>query len=76
MVSGGLWSVVGVTYSAERRLRTGDRGGEANVGVGSRVDNADAPVSPRSSPPKLLDFLRGRSFGEEDILDLGIFSNR
>lgn len=30
------------------------------VGVGSSVDRADAPVSPRKSAPKLLDFCRGR----------------
>lgn len=38
---------------------TGDSGGEVKVGVGSSVDSADAPVSPRSSPPRLLEF-RGR----------------
>lgn len=30
------------------------------VGVGSRVESAEAPVSPRSSPPKLPDFRLGR----------------
>ena len=42
------------------RLLAGDKGGEVNVGVGSRVDNADAPVSPRNSAPRLPDFRRGR----------------
>ena len=39
---------------------TGVRGGELKVGVGSRVDSAEAPVSPRSSAPRPLDFRRGR----------------
>lgn len=39
---------------------TGDNGGEVNVGVGSSVDNAAAPVSPLSSAPRLLDFRCGR----------------
>lgn len=30
------------------------------VGVGSRVESAEAPVSPRSSPPRLADFRRER----------------
>ena len=41
-------------------LPTGVRGGELKVGVGSRVDSAEAPVSPRSSAPRPLDFRRGR----------------
>ena len=42
--------------------RTGVSGGEENVGVGSMVERADAPVSPLSSPPRLLDFRLGRVF--------------
>ena len=38
----------------------GDKGGEVNRGVGSRVESADAPVSPLSSAPRLLDIRRGR----------------
>lgn len=37
-------------------LLNGDNG---VVGLRSRVDRADAPVSPLRSDPKLLDFLRG-----------------
>ena len=33
---------------------TGDSGGVGKVGVGSRVERADAPVSPLSSPLRLL----------------------
>lgn len=36
-------------------------------GVGSSVENADAPVSPRNSAPRLLDFRRGRAISP-DIL--------
>ncbi len=39
-----------------RKRLTGVSGGEGNVGVGSSVDNAEAPVSPRNSTPMLLDF--------------------
>ena len=42
------------------REHTGLAGGELKEGVGSRVDSAEAPVSPRSSAPRLLDFRRGR----------------
>lgn len=35
-------------------------GGDWKVGVGSSVDNAEAPVSPLKSAPKLPDFRRGR----------------
>lgn len=38
---------------------TGDRDGDVKVGVGSKVDTA-APVSPRSSSTRSLDFRRGR----------------
>ena len=31
-----------------------------NVGVGSRVERAGPPVSPRGSAPRPLDFRRGR----------------
>ena len=34
--------------------------GEEPVDCDRRVENPGAPVSPRSSPPKLLDFRRGR----------------
>ena len=37
-------------------LLNGDNG---LAGLGSSVDKADAPVSPRRSDPKLLDFRRG-----------------
>ena len=49
-------------------LCTGVKGGEANVGVGSSVDKADAPVSPLSSPPRPLDFRRGRGLYALSIL--------
>jgi hypothetical protein len=39
-----------------RKRLTGVSGGEGKVGVGSSVDNAEAPVSPRNSTPMLLDF--------------------
>ena len=39
---------------------TGVRGGELKVGVGSSVESAEAPVSPRSSAPRPLDFRLGR----------------
>lgn len=42
-----------------RELR-GVKGGELKVGVGSRVEKAEAPVSPRGSAPRPLDFRRGR----------------
>ena len=35
---------------------TGDNGGEGKPEVGSSVDNAEAPVSPRNSAPRLPDF--------------------
>ena len=41
-------------------LHTGVKGGELKVGVGSRVERAEAPVSPRGSAPRPLDFRRGR----------------
>ena len=37
---------------------TGDKGGEAMVGIGSNVDTAGAPVSPLISEPSPLDFRR------------------
>lgn len=48
---------------------TGESGGvEEAVGVGSRVERADAPVSPLNSPPRLLDFRRNRVLSEDAIL--------
>lgn len=41
-------------------VHTGVKGGELKVGVGSRVEKAEAPVSPRGSAPRPLDFRRGR----------------
>ncbi len=41
-------------------VHTGVKGGELKVGVGSRVERAEAPVSPRGSAPRPLDFRRGR----------------
>jgi len=38
----------------------GDDSGVLNRGVGSRVESADAPVSPLKSPPRLLDVRRTR----------------
>lgn len=38
----------------------GVKGGDVKVGVGSRVESAEAPVSPRNSPPRLPDFRLGR----------------
>jgi len=38
--------------------RTGVKGGVAKDGVGSRVDSADAPVSPLRSAPSPLDLRR------------------
>lgn len=61
---------LGITLDRDRQFRaleclyenlTGDRAGETGkVGVGSSVDNAEAPVSPLNSAPRLLDFRRGR----------------
>ena len=42
------------------RMHTGVKGGELKVGVGSRVERAEAPVSPRGSAPRPLDLRRGR----------------
>ena len=39
---------------------TGVKGGDAKVGVGSRVERAEAVLSPLSSAPSPLDFRRGR----------------
>ena len=36
-------------------VHTGVKGGELKVGVGSRVERAGAPVSPRGSAPRPLD---------------------
>lgn len=36
----------------------GVKGGELKAGMGSRVESAEAPVSPRSSSPRLLDLRR------------------
>lgn len=41
-------------------MLTGDREGDLDEGAGSNVDKAAAPVSPRSSAPRLLEFCRGR----------------
>ncbi len=41
-------------------MHTGVKGGELKVGVGSRVESAEAPVSPGRSAPRPLDFRRGR----------------
>ena len=49
-----------LTKDVLERIRTGVKGGELKVGVGSRVDSAEAPVSPRGSAPKLLGIRRGR----------------
>lgn len=55
-------------YSAQ--WLTGERGGvEEAVGVGSRVERADAPVSPLNSPPRLLDFRRNRVLIDEAIVN-------
>ena len=51
---------MGSTICREPTWPVGVRGGEVNVGVGSRVDSAEAPVSPRSSSPSPLDLRRGR----------------
>ena len=55
-------------YDIKVLLLTGDNGGVANVGLGSSVDNADAPVSPLSSPPRLPDFRLRRAFWSIDIV--------
>ena len=44
-------------------VHTGVKGGELKVGVGSRVERAGAPVSPRGSAPRPLDLRRGRDMG-------------
>ena len=41
-------------------VHTGVKGGELKVGVGSRVERAGAPVSPRGSAPRPLDLRRWR----------------
>ncbi len=47
---------------------TGVRGGDTEIGEGSRVERAAAVLSPRSSAPRLLDFRRGRGmFGRDDF---------
>lgn len=43
---------------------TGVRGGDTEVGEGSRVESAAAVLSPRSSAPRLLDFRRGIFVGD------------
>ena len=47
-------------------MHTGVNGGVLKVGVGSSVERAEAPVSPRGSAPRPLDLRLGR----------GIFSGR
>lgn len=42
-------------------ILTGERGGETIVGIGSRVETAGPPVSPRGSPVRPDDFRRGRA---------------
>ena len=37
------------------------------VGLGSRVDTAGAPVSPRMSAPRVPDFRRGRGIPSLDL---------
>lgn len=54
-----------------RLAPTGDNEGDVKVGVGSSVDNADAPVSPRNSAPRLLDFRRGRGMSANVLLLAG-----
>ena len=51
-------------------VRTGVKGGEMNVGVGSRVERAEAPVSPRRSVPRLLDFRRGPGIFPRDEMNV------
>lgn len=53
----GQSSYGGLKYGG---VPTGVKGGELKVGVGSRVERAEAPVSPRGSAPRPLDFRRGR----------------
>lgn len=43
--------------------RLGDAEGDAKVGVGSRVDNAEAPLSPLRLSPTVLDVRRERGRG-------------
>lgn len=44
------------------------------VGVGSRVESAEAPVSPRSSPTKLPDFRLGRGILTAKNVTIGSYS--
>ena len=41
-------------------VHTGVKGGVLKVGVGSSVERAEAPVSPRGSAPRPLDLRLGR----------------
>ena len=78
---GGLWSErisarnLSTLHPAQISISTltGLSGGEVKVGVGSMVDNADAPVSPLSSPPRLLDFRLGLGFRAVDMI--WVYSN-
>ena len=68
---GGVSGVRGMTRRWPRDLRevhTGVRGGDAKVGVGSRVERAAAELSPLSSAPRLLDFRRGRGIVDVIVL--------
>lgn len=47
---------------------TGDSGGEENLGMGSNVETAGAPVSPRISAPSPMDFRRGRGIAPLDLV--------
>ena len=70
------WSARGSVCGTmdEVGIHTGVGGGEENFGIGSKVDTAGAPVSPRMSAPSPLDFRRGRAmlcFGvRRSLLDL------
>ena len=52
-------------------MHTGVKGGELKVGVGSRVERAEAPVSPGSSAPRPLDFRRWRGIFLGGVKSLG-----
>lgn len=66
----------GICTMDEVGIHTGVGGGEGNFGIGSKVDTAGAPVSPRMSAPSPLDFRRGRAmlcFGvRRSLLDLDL----
>ena len=55
-----LFVISGMKEHPGRMQLTGDAGGVPKVGMGSRVDRADAPLSPLRSCPTALEVRLGR----------------